>query len=109
MLTLAATVTDKSSRLFAETLPWILLLLGAIIAGGVIILIARRHIYGGEDSASGGFTLHDLRELHRAGDIDDEEFARAKAQMIGRLANDSARKPTASDESSTGNTPASEN
>jgi hypothetical protein len=85
MLLLAA-ATDKSSRLFAETLPWLLLLLGVIIAGGVIIFLARRYVKSGSSDAHGGFTLHDLRELHKTGEISEEEFTRAKAHMIGRLA-----------------------
>ncbi len=109
MLTLAATVTDKSSRLFAETLPWIILLLAAIIAGGVIIFLARRYIHSGDDAASGGFTLHALREMHKAGEISDEEFTRAKAQMIGRLAADKNPKTTDDSAASTGNPSPSEN
>lgn len=109
MLTLAATVTDKSSRLFAETLPWIILLIGVIIAGGVIIFVARRYINTGDDSAPGGFTLHELRELHKAGGISKEEFARAKAQMIGRLAADKSAKPGEAPAASTGNAASSDN
>lgn len=90
--TFLGAVTDKSSRLFAETLPWLLLLLGVIVAGGVIIFLARRYVKDSTQESAGGFTLHDLRELHRRGDIGDEEFARAKAQMIGRLrTSDTAR------------------
>ena len=109
MLTLAATVTDKSSRLFAETLPWIILLIGVIIAGGVIIFVARRYINTGDDSAPGGFTLHDLREMHKAGEISDEEFTRAKAQMIGRLAADKTARTGEDPTASTGNAAPSDN
>lgn len=94
MLLLAA-ATDKSSRLFAETLPWLLLLLGVIIAGGVIIFLARRYVNAGSTDAAGGFTLHDLREMHKAGEISDEEFTRAKAQMIGRVAAEKAEQAAA--------------
>ena len=84
-LLFAAATTDKSSRLFAEVLPWLLLLLGVIIVGGVIIFLARRYVHSSSAGQAGGFTLHDLRELHDAGELSDEEFERAKAQMIGRL------------------------
>src|SRR5688572_6933167 len=106
---LIAAATDKSSRLFAETLPWILVLLGVIVAGGVIIFIARRYVNSGDGAAAGGFTLHDLREMHKAGEISDEEFARAKAQMIGRLAVDNNAKPDAGGSVSTGNAPPTNN
>jgi hypothetical protein len=97
-LTLATVNADKSrgphplfiadgdpSRLFAQTLPWLILLLVVVIVGGVIIYVARRYMNAGSSSAGAGFTLQDLRNLHAAGEIDDEEFARAKAQMIGRM------------------------
>lgn len=84
MLILAS--TDKSSELFREVMPWLLLLLGVIIVGGAIIYVARRRINAGAAEDSGGFTLHDLREMHKAGEISDAEFTRAKAHMIGRLA-----------------------
>jgi hypothetical protein len=109
MLTLAATVTDKSSRLFQETLPWIILLMGVIVAGGVIIFIARRYINAGNDGARGGFTLHDLREMHKAGEMSDDEFARAKAQMIGRLAREKTDATNEDSASSTGNASSSKN
>jgi hypothetical protein len=76
---------DKGSRLFAEVLPWLLVLLGVIIVGGVIIFLARRYMQSGGASQAVGFTLHDLRQMHGAGEINDEEFERAKSQMIGRL------------------------
>ena len=98
-----AAVTDRSSRLFAETLPWLLLLLGVVIAGGVIIFLARRYMRSGGDETAGGFTLHDLREMHRRGAIGDEEFARAKAQLIGRLKTDSAARNAGERPSSPGN------
>ncbi|HVP72335.1 MAG TPA: SHOCT domain-containing protein [Phycisphaerales bacterium] len=106
---LLAAATDKSSRLFAETLPWILVLLGVIVVGGVIIFIARRYVHSGDGAAAGGFTLQDLREMHKAGEISDEEFARAKAQMIGRMAVDNNAKPDAGDGVSTGNAPPTNN
>jgi hypothetical protein len=96
-LILAASA-DKSSRLFHETLPWLLLLLGVVIVGGVIIFVARRYVRGSSHDSAGGFTLHDLREMHRSGEISNEEFERAKAQMIGRMTAPKAEKP---DQSST--------
>lgn len=102
---LLASATDKSSRLFAETLPWLLLLLGVVIVGGVIILLARRHVNRGADSPASGFTLHDLRELHKNGELSDEEFARAKTQMIGRLAAEKHAAKQAQGDALTGNPP----
>jgi hypothetical protein len=106
LITLATAAADKSSRLFAEVLPWLILLVGVIIGGGLIIFMARRYVHSSSAGQSGGFTLHDLRQLHEAGELNDEEFERAKAQMIGRLKS-SAAKPASSadDRSSPGNQP----
>jgi hypothetical protein len=82
-----ASAADKSSRLFAEVLPWLLVLLGVIVVGGAVILLARRYMHGSAGQQAAGFTLHDLRQMHAAGEITNDEFERAKAQMIGRLAN----------------------
>ena len=101
-----AASTDKSSRLFGQVLPWLLVLLGVIVVGGVIILLARRYLHNGGASEGGGFTLHDLRQMHAGGEISDDEFERAKAQMIGRLKSNAAPASTNSegdDAASTGN------
>jgi hypothetical protein len=103
---LIATTADKNSRLLAEILPWLLVLLGVIVVGGIVIFMARRYMQGGGSSQGGGFTLHDLREMHAAREISDDEFERAKAQMIGRLKTctaDSQAKLAGDGATSTGN------
>jgi len=59
-----------------------LLVLVAAGAGGVLWL--RRRFWDGEDGAgqAAGFTLGQLRELHRAGRMTTEEFERAKATVV---------------------------
>jgi len=90
---------DKSSRLFGEVLPWLILLIGVVLAGAIAIYYIRRSLKDTK-SHGGGFTLQDLRDMHAAGELSDDEFERAKAQMIGRL-----RTPANSpdDSASTGN------
>jgi uncharacterized membrane protein len=76
---------EKSGQVLSEILPWLIVLAGVVLAGGVVIYFIRRSIKGdGDASGGGGFTLQDLREMHAAGELNDEEFERAKAQMIGR-------------------------
>jgi len=75
---------DKSSRLLGEILPWLILLVGVVLAGGVAIYFIRRSLKDSQSHAE-AFTLQDLRDMHAAGELSDEEFERAKAQMIGRL------------------------
>src|SRR3954471_17691974 len=77
--------SDKSGRLFADVVPWLILLIGVVLAGAVVIYFIRRYLRSDDPHAADGFTLHDLREMHEAGDLTDAEFQRAKAAMIGRL------------------------
>lgn len=77
--------SDRSNRLFSDIAPWLIVLVGVVLLGGVAIYLIRRWLRNDQPGSSGGFTLHDLRELHAAGELSDEEFTRAKAQMIGRL------------------------
>jgi uncharacterized membrane protein len=81
----AAQSADKGSRLLADVLPWLILLIGVIIAGGIAIYWIRRSFRSDQSSLAHGFTLQELRQMHAAGDLTDEQFERAKAMMIGRL------------------------
>src|SRR5690349_6149843 len=65
---------DKSGRLFADIAPWLIVLVGVVLVGGVLIFLLRRWLRSDQHGASGGFTLQDLRELHREGELSDEEF-----------------------------------
>lgn len=64
-----------------------------LIACGVVVLLAfagffvvsrmRRRLQDEDAPASGaGFTLADLRELHKSGQMSTEEFERAKAKVV---------------------------
>jgi uncharacterized membrane protein len=77
---------EKSGQVLSEILPWLIVLAGVVLAGGVVIYFIRRSIKNADSggSATGGFTLQDLREMHAAGELTEEEFERAKALMIGR-------------------------
>jgi hypothetical protein len=75
---------DKTLVL-SNILPWLILLIGLTLAGGVLIYFVRRSLKGGDTSAPAGFTLQDLRDMHAAGEISDAEFERARSLMINRL------------------------
>ncbi len=70
---------DPTAVVFACLLLVILVL---ALAYGVFWL--RRQYWGSDDGGipSSGFTLADLRELHRSGRISQEEFDRAKAMIV---------------------------
>ena len=48
----------------------------------VIVWWVRRRLSPNEDFHGEGFTLGDLRRLHKSGQLSDEEFEKAKAGMI---------------------------
>lgn len=59
-----------------------LLLLGLVLAAYVLISLVRRKLLDEQPEAPAGFTLPDLRQLHKEGKISDEEFERAKSRII---------------------------
>ena len=65
----------------------ILLLLGimAVVAVGFLVVQRVKRAYQTEDRPADGtvgFTLSDLRDLHKSGQMSDEEFEKAKAKVI---------------------------
>ena len=63
-----------------------LLVIGLIIVAFVLIAQFRRRLRQEDDSTSAGgtgFTLSDLRQLRKSGQMSDEEFERAKAKIVG--------------------------
>ena len=64
---------------------WLLVLVALIVAGFVLVAWARRGLKATDDTAPGGFTLSDLRDLRRQGKMTDEEFERAKAGLLAAL------------------------
>jgi hypothetical protein len=57
-------------------------LFGLVLAAYVLISLVRRKLLDEQPEAPAGFTLPDLRQLHKEGKISDEEFERAKARII---------------------------
>ncbi|MFB0986518.1 MAG: SHOCT domain-containing protein [Phycisphaerales bacterium] len=75
-------LAQDAERLFAETLPWIgLLVILILLGGGVAIWLRKRMAVNGDDS-SAGFILADLRRMRDQGEISSEEFESAKSKMI---------------------------
>ncbi len=72
----------------SEILWWLGVILAAVVAILLVAIIVRRRFMAGEQDAenpaASGFTLGDLREMHRNGQLNDEEFEVAKKGMIAR-------------------------
>ena len=62
---------------------WSAVLLGLVIVGfAVAVRIKRRLSQAEQGIGPVGFTLSDLRQLHRSGQMSDEEFERAKEKVV---------------------------
>ncbi|MHC4948936.1 MAG: SHOCT domain-containing protein [Planctomycetota bacterium] len=77
--------TTRAEGLFSDVLPVLLGLLGVVAVGATVVWLARRFLRRDAAAPPEGFTLQDLRDLHRAGELSDEEFERARAAMIARV------------------------
>jgi len=84
---LAANTSMQSDgdQLFLDILPWLGLVLLLVILLVGTIFIGRRMVRHEQQSDDQPFTLQSLRELHAAGQLSDEEFAKARDVMIGRV------------------------
>jgi hypothetical protein len=62
-----------------------LVVIGLIIVAFVVVAQVRRRLRADDDSSGSGglgFTLSDLRQLHKSGKMSSEEFERAKAKIL---------------------------
>ena len=65
---------------------WSLVLVVFLVIGFILVAAVKKRLRDDEVSTPGagaGFTLSDLRQMHRAGQITNEEFDRAKEKIIG--------------------------
>src|SRR3954451_10469397 len=67
----------------ADVIMWSAALLILLVVGMVVVARMRRRLRQDDAPApSLGFTLSDLRQMHRAGQLTDEEFNRAKEKIV---------------------------
>jgi hypothetical protein len=62
-----------------------MMLIAIVVAGTYFALWLRRRIWGSDEGIPvppSGFTLGDLRTLHRNGQMSDAEFERAKEKVV---------------------------
>ena len=87
---LLAQQTDRGT---GGALLWSFILIATILVLFGAIALYRRWMNADETTSNTGFTLSDLRRLHKEGKMTDAEFESAKAILIGSL-KASAAKPT---------------
>ena len=66
----------------ADLIRWSLVLIGLILVGFVAATLVKRRLSQRDTTPTGGFSLSDLRALHRGGKMSDEEFNKAKAAIV---------------------------
>lgn len=74
----------QAGDLFARIWPMLLGLLVLAVVGGLFAMWLRRRIGSQDAGATQGFTLDDLRQMHKRGEMSDEEFAQAKSAMLSK-------------------------
>src|SRR5437870_5739253 len=74
---------------------WIIVVAIILALAGVAVAIVRHRMSPDEDFHGEGFSLADLRQMHKSGQLSDEEFERARAKMVEALHAAQARQAAA--------------
>ena len=73
---------------------WSLVLIGLLFAGFFAVSWLRRWLQSDDETPVGvGFSLSDLRELRKRGQISEEEYERARTKMVGAAKEMAAKLP----------------
>jgi uncharacterized membrane protein len=87
---IVAAAQNEYGKLFL----WSLILVAVVVVGFIAAVWVKRRVQQQDTAQPIGFSLADLRELHRTGKISDEEFERARGKMAASLKKDAiAPKP----------------
>ncbi len=74
--------TDNPSNDYLWIFVWSIALVAMVALLYLAIIRLRRWMSGPEDLTPEGFTLSDLRKLHDKGQLTDQEYERAKSQLV---------------------------
>ena len=83
---LVPVIAQQGSQSILPVFGWSLVLICLLVGGFFAISKLRQWLRdddGGAPVSPIGFTLSDLRQLHKQGQMTDEEFERAKAKIVG--------------------------
>lgn len=82
LLTMLAADTPAKDQDSSRIFVWALVLVGVVIVGFLVVSWAKRRLTKQNESLNTGFTLSDLRRLHKEGKLSAEEFERAKSAIV---------------------------
>ncbi len=90
-ISLAQSTAENSSSILLVSI----LLIIAVVALFIGVVWARKRMNPNEDVHGEGFSLADLRQMHKEGHLSDEEYERARAKMVEHLQAAQARRDAA--------------
>ena len=82
-------VGQTDPRNTTSAIIWSLVLIGLVLLAFAAVSLVRRWANKTDAEQPAGFTLGDLRQLHKSGKISQEEFERAKALILATVKRDS--------------------
>ena len=85
-------VANDASSIIWSIGPIILGLIAVVVVGWFVVVHVRGWMKASGESGE-AFTLDDLRRMHRAGEISDAEFQRAREAMIGAVRSKGMKDP----------------
>ena len=90
-------LAEVSSERIAGVVAWSVGLLLALVLGMVAAARLKRRLRQDDvqPAAASGFTLSDLRQMHRSGQLTDAEFERAKEKVVAAAQKAAAAKAAA--------------
>lgn len=90
-----AILAQSSGDAVPSVYVWSLALIVVVLLLFGAVAWARKRLSPDEDFKGEGFTLGDLRQMHKEGKLTDEEFERAKAKMVQAMHAAQARQEAA--------------
>lgn len=79
---LIAASTEES---YSRVVLWSVVLIGALLAGFALVAWMKRRLNQPDEQVSPGFSLADLRDLHRKGQLSTEEYDRARSKLVASI------------------------
>jgi len=72
---------------------WSAILIGLVLLAFIAVVQVKKRLVKTDETMSKGFTLADLRALHRSGKMSDQEFEKAKEAVIAGARRAAERTP----------------